>query len=253
MFLVFSSNVASGKSPPEALRQAFEFWGNAGCRKPLEKLIHETGLSKWIWRKQLGLEKIYVLSLYDRSTFQWGTLQFSKDGDAFFKIHKQGQIITTQISRNCSSGKLVTQSDARTSTHSDVIGAEKDFQGPTLFYSWSPSMPLSMLAMKDVVEIASANGVMVVLVSDPALHSKSFEELKSQFELDYKKKNKNAKYRWLEGGNAAALFARGLRTHYPSLLFSNTGFIQDSSLPGHKTKDVWDQWLKQQIEISKKD
>jgi hypothetical protein len=97
-----------------------------------------------------------------------------------------------------------------------VLGKESR----VLFYSFSPSMPLSVEGLKEVRRAAEALDATLVVLADPAAHPSEILSLGDP-EIRYQKSGR--------------LRDQGIQLHYPSVVVSNNHKVVGPPIEGYKT------------------
>ena len=114
-----------------------------------------------------------------------------------------------------------------------------------VIYVWSPYMPLSVEGIENAVKAAARNELPITVLLDGKASLKDAQQWKDKFKF--------MKPEYFEQVSANELFSRNMAVHYPIMFYYDSKFISNRTYIGHKSEDIFDQWMKLEIENTRKD
>jgi hypothetical protein len=107
-----------------------------------------------------------------------------------------------------------------------------------VIYVWSPNMPLSIVALKELKDAMKTRGGKLTILLDGKTSLKAAEELvKSGEVLDTE----------IKQVSSPELFARNMTLHYPVAFIYKNGLLSNRKYIGHKRSEIYGKWIDSSI------
>jgi hypothetical protein len=104
-----------------------------------------------------------------------------------------------------------------------------------VIYVWSPNMPLSIVAMKELKDaMASRSGGKLTILLDGKTSIKAAEELVASGEVQASE---------IKQVSSPELFARNMTLHYPVAFIYKNGQLSSRKYIGHKRSEIFGKWI----------
>ncbi|MGZ3725461.1 MAG: hypothetical protein ACXWQQ_06660 [Pseudobdellovibrio sp.] len=114
-----------------------------------------------------------------------------------------------------------------------------------LIYVWSPYMPLSVDAIENIQAAADMNHLPLTILLDGKAglkDAKAWADKKSFIKPEY-----------MTQVSSNEMFDRSMQVHYPILFYYNDQFLSNRTYIGHKEKNIYDLWIKTEIDQTQKE
>jgi hypothetical protein len=113
-----------------------------------------------------------------------------------------------------------------------------------IIYVWSPYMPYSMLALKEIKKATAAKGGHLEILLDPMANPK---DTKEAVDKGLVKKGE------LKPATSRELWSRGEKLHYPIAYLYKDRFLSNREYVGYKKEKTYEEWITAELANLKKE
>lgn len=107
-----------------------------------------------------------------------------------------------------------------------------------VIYVWSPNMPLSVSAIKEIKQAMSDQKGKLTILVDGKINMSSAEELLSKGEVLPAEVRQAA---------SSELFSHGMILHYPIAFIYKNGLLSNRTYIGHKKSEIYSKWITKEL------